>query len=1769
MKSPDGVLNWISHLSPSSTQSKITLFGKLLLALSNTSSVPTSFYYRLTALQIIPASNIEGAYINLFLASYSSLGKKSNLSVEQVVLSYGDCIIDLVTNKHTQLSKFPAFINWFDKVYRSVVLEHNESPLPNFSSWEAAYTKLMTISPEDDPYLSQVQQLKSETNVSLQQVELLMSHTGIQSYLSNHVFHRLFLELASHFLNLSQFPQYNTILRFYLSIISSQDQEVLKVFSKFTNTFFLSIKEKQSPAVASELSYPDLVLVYDTLIEAFAVIQDQTHLMYVSNSLLSIGAKLRQQQNSIYLEYWRRSVSIELDLQEKSSKLSPSLPGKVERLSLALVENDFLTEALEIISDAFGTIAAVEEISLKAESFPSYLVWPTTESSERLFNIICRILVSGFPHITPQFNHLTSKVEASVLEQLLIVMSKSSRSKSVEIAVFIMERLEVLCSECPLRMLRVCDIYTKVSGICYDSHREGFTEHLLELITNPDIPDEKKFQSDIGLLQHQHYIVSIASLSVAAFSSMQTTQQYRHLSESVSSIIKTLTDNIQSDTFVGISTHINHLSSFLDLQGAHEKRAELLKSVIESSLFKTRDPDVVNFLFNCRLDLTQSLVILGYTGTAVRDISALVSEYSKELDTDTSKDLENSKLTPIDKAWLRLRQAESLVSVGETVKASQIFGDLFDFIHRDELLKIPLLEGRPATENRNHFQQRVLLFAQVCGSLAKLHIEEGQVESGISQAQKSIHFLQGFLKKFGSSNGHSTISRETIWQLTSALITSQILISMAYERLGIIRETCYFAEEAIKTIESTECGIRLAVILAFDAEVRVRMGNYDKSSESLLRCQDIIQELNLQDLNVLYYAHSAILSLQRQRLFIEETEYYALSDKIFSDLKEKSHSFSVNEIAKEIQRLSLLPADSNPSSKTSSDSDTQSQLRHSMSGLNVGKQDGSSRSHKGFVNHRIARQSYPQTKSNPAISRNSSDSTTFREKEPINHIPLDKGPSEIFGIEVIWNSIIRSQVHSLGLQDSIEGAITLLEERYRNGNLRDNVLFDIVQARNYYLLAHKQLSQDPVFAFVCDSAISIPSIIPNKAVKETYMCDKNFPKEAVSNIEKALQLIIGNSSNILVVCNATEISAISYLLNSIQIYLAAMKHIDIEKSNIQRQLPYCNLVFQEISRKITLESDRKVVRLRGVNYNWPSSSETFSTRFDDGLHSNGSSRRGSRCNSPCPSIQSKNDIDTISANFQNEMLESIPQKWAVVTVNVCSDTGNLSLCRYQKGRTPFQLNLPLNRHSSRDPTEESFSFDYGIQQLRAIIEASNASASVKRTVLIKTSEERHEWWKERYDLDQRLEELLKDAEYFWLGGFTGIFSNCLVVPHLFENLTKQFVRILRTHLPSRNWVMGRGRPREKHYNKRESQIVLGTNDVQGTKGHARLESIEIEVDPKVLELFVGLGDPTAIKDPGMLEDLVYFVLDILQFHGERNAYDEIDMDHMIIHIEDALRTYHLQAQSYFEEQEELLIQQQTQPMGFVRPDASKDIEHIVLVLDKKSQGFPWESLPSLRNQSVTRVPSLSTLSELLKQYFEPAVDPVWPILRTSPNKSSCHYILNPGKDLPKTQDRFESKFLRLMGWSGIVGKEPTEKEVARMLSNSDIMVYMGHGSGQQYIRAAKIKSLDRCCPTLLLGCSSGVLTEAGEYEPWGTPATYMVAGCPMLMANMWDVTDKDIDTFSNSMLERWGVLPPPNPGMKLMAMGEAVMKSRNDCNLKFLNGAAPVVYGIPMKIQKQ
>ena len=71
---------------------------------------------------------------------------------------------------------------------------------------------------------------------------------------------------------------------------------------------------------------------------------------------------------------------------------------------------------------------------------------------------------------------------------------------------------------------------------------------------------------------------------------------------------------------------------------------------------------------------------------------------------------------------------------------------------------------------------------------------------------------------------------------------------------------------------------------------------------------------------------------------------------------------------------------------------------------------------------------------------------------------------------------------------------------------------------------------------------------------------------------------------------------------------------------------------------------------------------------------------------------------------------------------------------------------------------------------------------------------------------------------------------------------------------------------------------------------------------------------------------------------------------------------------------------------------------------------------------------------------------------------------------------------------------------------------------------------------------------------------------PTLVANIWDVTDRDIDKFAQSVFDKLGMTREgvgrwnDGGGTSVVA---SVAQSRDSCKLKYLTGAAPVVYGIP------
>lgn len=82
-------------------------------------------------------------------------------------------------------------------------------------------------------------------------------------------------------------------------------------------------------------------------------------------------------------------------------------------------------------------------------------------------------------------------------------------------------------------------------------------------------------------------------------------------------------------------------------------------------------------------------------------------------------------------------------------------------------------------------------------------------------------------------------------------------------------------------------------------------------------------------------------------------------------------------------------------------------------------------------------------------------------------------------------------------------------------------------------------------------------------------------------------------------------------------------------------------------------------------------------------------------------------------------------------------------------------------------------------------------------------------------------------------------------------------------------------------------------------------------------------------------------------------------------------------------------------------------------------------------------------------------------------------------------------------------------------------------------------------------------------------------GCPVAVANLWDVTDRDIDRFSQAVLAKWLVEDTgfeqvtarhASSGGHGVCVSMSIANSRNACRLSSLIGAAPVCYGIPVVV---
>lgn len=974
------------------------------------------------------------------------------------------------------------------------------------------------------------------------------------------------------------------------------------------------------------------------------------------------------------------------------------------------------------------------------------------------------------------------------------------------------------------------------------------------------------------------------------------------------------------------------------------------------------------------------------------------------------------------------------------------------------------------------------------------------------------------------------------WRLFYCLYRNILRLSSVYAHLGMLQETMYYAEQALKMASTVDSDFYHAQCAAWIGSVSWKAANAAKSLEMLQQA-------------------AALLRDGHDRSYSAATLACQISSMYLSQDNAEGAELMLAKAEAIAESLAAAPAET--AALTEASAETAAAVKTEK--LDVREKKPA----RGGARRPAARQA-PVKKTGKGAAR---------KKAAAAAAPQPVALVEDAQLAKLRASILVQKAASMLRRKEWAAAQAVLTEATAASKSSGLLPTKQVAMASCLLgMSMEQMAEDPVFSVIQDSTISFPALsgsekdTPVRAspVKvsspkksrgaATTAGNREATREAaeeaaqrlyIDNLREAHDYLLEAHSVAALSGDASLIHKISGMLQNVSLFLTATS------SKVKAAIHSAQTSYSvELARNLTWRRERKALSLEksAAKYDgaqWPPALSSVSTRRS--------------------SLGFTLDLHKV----QRDYVDILPESWSVISMSLSEGNHDLCITKLQAGQSPFVMRLPLERASSRDADSDVFDFQQGRSELLEIIQQINKTCHDSRDMSVKGA--KSAWWAEREALDGRLRELLENIEHIWLGGFRGVFSQHTRRPDLLARFQKDFLTTLDKHLPSRRQVRGKK-----------------SKAAQGPKA---------TLDTNVLELFIGLGDATRPDCDFVdeLMDLLYFVVDILQFHGERNAYDEIDFDSMVVETMDALHAYHAAAKE-------------------TQHEAASTRTHTILLLDKALHAFPWESLPCMQGLAVSRVPSLACLRRLVLDRQQPASS-------GDDNDDSGHgregrhaslnrgtYILNPSADLTSTQSTFSQAFATHLpptrqaagnsnnhnnnntgdavaaasGWKRIVGRAPSEAEFEAGLESSDLLLYFGHGSGAQYIRGRTVRRLARCrAAVLLMGCSSAALTCPGDFEPAGPVWNYMLAGAPAVVGTLWDVTDRDIDRFAASLLERWGVLPPGAVKTTTAASGEggkaaaeplslveAVAAARAACRFRFVTAAAAVVYGIPVYVDR-
>eukprot|EP00008_Paramoeba_atlantica_P000858 CAMPEP_0201501322 /NCGR_PEP_ID=MMETSP0151_2-20130828/83527_1 /ASSEMBLY_ACC=CAM_ASM_000257 /TAXON_ID=200890 /ORGANISM="Paramoeba atlantica, Strain 621/1 / CCAP 1560/9" /LENGTH=905 /DNA_ID=CAMNT_0047894821 /DNA_START=562 /DNA_END=3276 /DNA_ORIENTATION=- len=504
--------------------------------------------------------------------------------------------------------------------------------------------------------------------------------------------------------------------------------------------------------------------------------------------------------------------------------------------------------------------------------------------------------------------------------------------------------------------------------------------------------------------------------------------------------------------------------------------------------------------------------------------------------------------------------------------------------------------------------------------------------------------------------------------------------------------------------------------------------------------------------------------------------------------------------------------------------------------------------------------------------------------------------------------------------------------------------------------------------------------------------------------------------------------------------------------------------------------------------------------------------------------------DLLFGDFQSlsSCLSSLP--WAVCCIGAGMDGHHLIIARYdpQQEGEPLVRRVRMSslRSSNAPPFLESVPsssvpIEEGVLAFQQVmLNCQKTSQSAPKIPSKATEKEKKAWWNQRTQLDEDLKWLCNKIEESWLGPWSGMLLGDYEDERIGEAIETNIQKISKSLL-SKGYSIDVDLFRSLYW-------ALPFLEERKTLLTSSVASLLVPSGGK------GQSSQTKRRATG----------------GRKQQHRDGDLEELAGQV---VRTM---VNSYAKEIEK-----------FSEVDCFEKRKPMLLVIDRSLQSLPWESLPILRAyaQPICRLPSLSFVSHWLSDIEGKRNK----LLREGVDPNSLYYIINPdGKDpvkgfRPRQRQLWKTtlKDVGLGEWNGLLNVPPQSSNFEQAAKNKDVLMYVGHNGGQQYIRESQVEKLDFQSAVLLLGCSSGRARVEGDFGPSGIALSYLVAGAPSVVGNLWDVTDVDSDNFNVEMVSRWLRGREEETEMEQpCSLAHAVAEARSVCRLEYIVGGAPVCY---------